>query len=55
VICPRHLRRAPHAPYGWALCDECYAEARRKAEDMEVERIIARIRDRVRFEFGRKS
>jgi len=32
----------------------CFVEALRRADAVEVERIIARIRDRVRFEFGRK-
>ena len=55
MTCNRHNAIATHAENGWPLCSACFREARRKAEDVEVERVIARIRDRVRFEFGRKS
>ena len=54
MTCPRHNAIATHAENGWPLCSACFREARRKADDVEVDRIIARIRDRVRFEFWGK-
>jgi hypothetical protein len=54
VICPRHGFIATNAENGWVLCVRCFREAAEHADAVEVERIIARIRDRVRFEFGRK-
>jgi hypothetical protein len=54
MTCPIHNAVAMSIEYDWPLCSACFVEALRHADAVEVERIIARIRDRVRFEFGRK-
>lgn len=54
MICARHHALARSREHGRAYCFACFVEALEFADRVETERVIARIRGRIKTEFGQR-